>query len=120
MFLETGCDAVLIARGTFGQPWIIEDVYRKLSGEPPVVRSGEDYKRTLLQHFDHVVSYCTDRKAVTDMRRIGCWFLKGTHGARALREAINHAKSVSEIRSLIVDYTWQEVCHGNDPREELA
>ena len=37
MFSETGVDAVMIARGAIGNPWIFEDVSRLLStgGEPP-------------------------------------------------------------------------------------
>ena len=34
MFQTTGCDAILLSRGTMGQPWIIEDIYRALEGLP--------------------------------------------------------------------------------------
>jgi hypothetical protein len=29
----------MLARGTFGTPWIIEDVYRRLSGELPLIHN---------------------------------------------------------------------------------
>ena len=35
MQAKTGCDAVLVARATMGQPWIVEDILRYLSGEIP-------------------------------------------------------------------------------------
>jgi len=108
MFTETGCDAVLLSRGTFGQPWIVEDVYDLLSGLPKKARSHEDFRSALLEHLDHVVSYHADRKAAMDMRRIGCWYLKKGIGTRKLRESLNRARSVPEIRQLIESYAWHE------------
>lgn len=35
MFEWTGCDAVLVARGTMGAPWVVEDILRHLEGLPP-------------------------------------------------------------------------------------
>lgn len=108
MFTHTGCDAVLIARGTFGQPWILEDVYRKLSGEAPIIRTPLDYRDALLEHLDHVVTYANDRRAAMDMRRIGCWYLKQGKGTRALRESLNRSKVISETRRLIETFAWEE------------
>jgi tRNA-dihydrouridine synthase B len=109
IFKETGCDAILLARGTFGKPWIIEDIYRKLSGEKPLQRDGLTYRDHLLQHMQYIKEYQTERKAVLDMRRVGCWYLKMAHGTRKLRESLNQVKSLIEIRNLIQDYPWHEV-----------
>jgi len=108
MFAHTGCDALLISRGTFGQPWIVEDIYRKLSHEPEIVRTPLDYRDALLEHLNHVVTYANDRKAAMDLRRIGCWYLKQGKGTRKLREALNRSKVIAEIRDLILNYSWHE------------
>jgi nifR3 family TIM-barrel protein len=108
MFEHTGCDALLVSRGTFGQPWIVEDIYRILSGEPLPVRTAVDYRDALLEHLAHVVSYGNDRKAAMDMRRIGCWYLKRGKGTRKLREMLNRSKVIAEIRDLILNYSWHE------------
>lgn len=106
MFEYTQCDAVLVSRGTMGQPWIIEDIYRKFTGLPPSLRTPFNYRDALLEHLEHVSVYHPDRKAAMDMRRIGCWYLKKGKGTRQLREALNRSKSISEIRQLILDYDW--------------
>lgn len=106
MFQSTGCDAVLIARGTMGQPWIIEDVYRHLSGLEPEMRTGSTYKQALIEHFNHIVAYQPERKVITDMRRVGCWYLKKGHGIKKVRDALNHCVCVAEIRELITNYAW--------------
>ncbi len=108
MFEVTGCDAVLLSRGTFGTPWIIDDVYRRLAGEEPVNRSPLDYRDALLQHLDYIGAYHPPRKAAMDLRRVGCWYLKRGQGTRKLREAINRSKSLQETRQLILNYTWEE------------
>ncbi|MBP7074943.1 MAG: tRNA dihydrouridine synthase DusB [Rhabdochlamydiaceae bacterium] len=108
MFEVTGCDAALLSRGTFGTPWIIEDVYRRLSGEPSIVRSAFDYRDALLEHLELICRYHAPRKAAMDLRRVGCWYLKRGQGTRKLREMINRSKSLEETRALILDYAWHE------------
>lgn len=108
MFKHTGCDGVLIARGTFGNPWIIEDIYLHLSGLPPKIRTGLDYKKGILEHLLQIISYQPERKVITDMRRVGCWYLKNMQGAKQLREALNHAQSSHEIRELIEGFSWED------------
>jgi len=106
MFTYTGCDAILVARGTMGSPWVIEDIYRKLSSQMPIVRTGADYRDALLEHLSHIISYQTERKAVLDMRRVGCWYLRQGKGTKQLREALNRTKSLAEVRCLIENYAW--------------
>lgn len=109
LLAETGCDAVLIARGTMGKPWVIEDIQRALAGEPPIPRTHEDFRKALFEHFEHIVSYQNERKAVTDMRRVGCWYLKSGRGAKQLREGINRSRSTEEIWALLRAYPWEEI-----------
>lgn len=108
MFQYTGCDAILIARGTMGQPWIVEDVYRHLSGETPLVRTVLDSRDIFLEHLENIVLYRDPRKASLDLRRVGCWYLRNIKGARALRQAINKCQSAEEVRKMILDYPWHE------------
>jgi tRNA-dihydrouridine synthase B len=117
----TSCDAILLARGTFGQPWLIEDIHRKLAGLPPIPRTSLDYRDALIEHLEHTVSYQTERKAVLDMRRVGCWYLKKGKGARQLREALNQCKAMSEVRALIFNYPWHEIDFtGPEEKETLS
>ncbi len=108
MFEETLCDAVLVSRGTMGQPWIIEDIYRCLSEEDLSERGALFYRDNLLDHLDHIAGYQHERKAAMDLRRVGCWYLKKGKGTRKLRESLNKSKSIVEIRQLINDYPWEE------------
>jgi tRNA-dihydrouridine synthase B len=108
IFAHTGCDAVLLSRGTMGQPWLIDDIYCHLSGMPVPARTPLDYRDALLEHFEHIISYQPERKVVMDMRRVGCWYLKKGKGTRQLREWLNRSQSIQEIRGHIENFAWQD------------
>ncbi len=105
LFNHTGCDAILISRGTFGKPWIAEDVRRLDNSEPLMI---PDIKEHLLDHMAYITSYQTDRKALLDMRRIGCWYLRDGTGTKKLRESLNRSKDLNEVENMIRNYDWQQ------------
>ncbi len=109
MFETTNCDGVLAARGTLGSPWIAEDIKRHLQGLPKIYRTPFFVKETLLKHLAIISSYQNPRRALTDMRRVSCWYLKNAKGTRALRDKINKSQSTFEILDHITAYSWQEV-----------
>jgi len=118
MFEYTGCDALLLARGTMGKPWLIEDIYRYFSNEEPIARGGLDYRDILLEHLDHIISYQNERRALLDLRRIGCWFLRGGENMRHLRESLNRSKTALEVREMICNYPWHEAEFSEVVKEE--
>ncbi|HRD55692.1 MAG TPA: tRNA dihydrouridine synthase DusB [Parachlamydiaceae bacterium] len=108
IFEYTGCDAILVARGTMGQPWIVSDIIRELQGEAPLVRSQEEYKMALFQHFEHTFDYHHARRTAVDMRRVGCWYFKKSVGTKSFRELISKAASPDEVRDLILNFSLEE------------
>lgn len=107
VFQETGCDAILLARGTMGQPWLIEDIYQFFEEGRFIERSSLDYKKALLEHIHHIISYQTERKALLDVRRVGCFYLKTGRGTKHLREALNRSASMKEVFFHIENFSWE-------------
>ena len=64
-------------------------------------RSVEEIRSILIDHFQETVSYCTDERAIVDMKRVGCWYTGGAPGAKVFREALNRASSLEEMETLI-------------------
>lgn len=118
MFDYTGCDAVLVSRGTMGQPWIVEDIFRYLNGLEPIFRSLEDRRKALLEHFMITCAYHNERRAVLDMRRIGCWYFKKSAGVRAFRGAISKAVTLDQVRDLIMNCPLGDDILGSDLEDE--
>lgn len=104
MFAYTGCDAVLVSRGTMGQPWIVEDIIRLLEGQAALNRTLEDCREALIEHFRHTVRYQNDRSTVLEMRKVGCWYLKKSAGTRDFRGLISKAENLKDVEALITEF----------------
>lgn len=118
IFNQTGCDAILVARGTMGQPWIAEDIIRHLQGLNPIQRSLEDCRQGLYQHFTETYNYHHARRTAVDMRRVGCWYLKKSAGTRGFRELISKASSPEEVRELILNFPLGDALLAESYEEE--
>jgi len=103
---KTRCDAVLIARATMGQPWIVEEILGYLRGNPVIERSLEECRQALYEHFLLTKEYHHDLRVCIEMRRVGCWYLKKSSGTRQFRESISRAKSVQEVQDLILHFPF--------------
>ncbi len=104
---RTGCDAVLVSRGSIGQPWIGEDIARALQGQDQITRTSQDLRSALIRHFQYILEYQTEKKAVLDMRRVGCWYLKRYDGVKALKEKLNRSKDAKESLRLVETFSWE-------------
>lgn len=109
MFSYTGCDAVLVSRGTMGQPWIAEDILRALEGLPVPERSVADLKQSLLEHFECIVRYQPERQSLLDMRRVGCWYLKRLNHVKELRNQLNKSANTAEVFQHLNNFSWEAV-----------
>lgn len=118
IFAHTGCDAILVARGTMGQPWIVEDIIRHLEGQDPIERTLEDCRKGLFEHFIETYNYHHARRTAVDMRRVGCWYLKKSAGTRGFRELISKASSPEEVRELILNFPLGEAVFSSSVEEE--
>ncbi|OJU80693.1 MAG: tRNA dihydrouridine synthase DusB [Chlamydia sp. 32-24] len=109
MFMQTNCDAVLVARATLGQPWIVQDIVNYFINQQEPKRSLEDCRLALWQHFLYTIDFQPKSKALTDMRRIGCWYLKKTTGTKNFRELISKANNLDFVRDLIQELPMEEM-----------
>ncbi len=103
----TGCDAVLVARGTMGQPWIAENILRHERGEAILPKTVEEVREALYRHFEFTMQHQSLRTAILDMRRVGCWYFKKAARTRAFREQMSRAQDAEFIRKLILEYPFE-------------
>lgn len=103
----TGCDAVLVARGTMGQPWIAQDILRWQRGIVTTTPTVEEVRAALYEHFEYTAAYREAHYANLDMRRVGCWYFKKAPGTKTFREQISKATNLDDVRRLIREYPFQ-------------
>lgn len=108
MIDETGVDAVMIGRGALGNPWML---YRTahfletgiLLPEP----SPSEKIEVALQHLDRLVALKGERIGVSEMRKHAAWYIKGLKNSAQVKERINQAATVEEMREVLSHYAHQ-------------
>ena len=92
------CDGILLGRGALGNPWIYKEVEAVLNGgELPPPPDLAERKKVLLEHIDLQCQY--EERPLGPLRRIICWYFKEFPGSPRVRDAINHAQSVEEMKA---------------------
>ncbi|MFO7819047.1 MAG: tRNA dihydrouridine synthase DusB [Halanaerobacter sp.] len=108
MLEVTNCDGVLIARGAKGNPWIFKRVAQYLSeGEIPPLPQPEQKIATALNHLKKLVEYKGEYVGVREMRKHAAWYLKGLRNSSSIKDKINQAESLAEVRSILKEYQRQ-------------
>lgn len=104
LFDFTGCDAIMIGRGAFGNPWIFKNTNHYLkTGEIPMEPRAEEKIQMALRHLDLAIEF-KGYKGMIEMRKHIAWYLKGLKGAAAVRDAINKMTDENEIRNMLLEY----------------
>jgi len=91
MFDETGADAVAVARGALGNPWIFED--RKPDAKEVV--------QVMVEHLNSCVDFYGEKRGVIIWRKFFGWYTKGFRKVRPLREKSSRAKTRDEMLGII-------------------
>lgn len=109
LFEDTLCDALLVSRGSLGKPWLGEDIIRYLTHQQPIIRSGLFVREILMHHFTQIIATQPPKKALTDIRRVGCWYLKEVSHAKNLRHQLNKMQNLNELEEIIDNFAWDEI-----------
>lgn len=106
MFRQTGCDGVLVSRGTMGNPFLPDDIYRHLNDLGPIERTLQERCEALLEHFEYCLQYQNEYKAALSMRRLGIWYFKtaGSLAMKDFRRAISKVSSKEEAYSILEEH----------------
>lgn len=105
LFKETNCDGILIARGTLGTPWIIKEIEAYMQGTNYCIAEPE-MKRTLLQHLEYIRAYLSPKKALTEVRKIGAWYLRKDPKKKELYQQLQRSQSIVESIHLIDNFVY--------------
>lgn len=102
MIDTTGCDAVMVARGALGNPFIFREIKScLLNGTVPEPATAEEKMQALLKQVELACAAKGERTAIRQIRKHAAWYLKGMRGAAKLREAAVHITSFADLYALI-------------------
>lgn len=96
MAAQTGCDAVMIARGAEGNPWLFAQVQAALAGESEPAAPTIEERIALARRHARLLSQREGRNIVR-MRKHAMWYLAGLPGAAAARGRINYCTTLEDF-----------------------
>jgi tRNA-dihydrouridine synthase B len=106
MWRTTGCAAVMIARGSFGQPWIFDQTKDLMAGrQMRPTPSIEDRFRVALEHARMVEAYEADPEgAAVEFRKHLGWYVKGLPNSADLRRRLHAVTTFGDVEGIFADY----------------
>lgn len=102
MYEYTGCDLVMIGRGSYGRPWLfgqIRDFYSGIEARPEP--SIEKKMEIMRRHIMLLVDDKGERTGMREARRQAAWYIKGISGAAAFRNRFGTMNTLSDLDALI-------------------
>lgn len=102
---QTGCDAVMIARGGYGNPWLVRDILARLQGRTEPPPGAAERLAMAREHLDLFLATYGPARTLGHMRKHLCWYTHGLEHAAAFRQKINQARTIDELRELLDDFT---------------
>jgi nifR3 family TIM-barrel protein len=96
-FHRTGAAAVLLARGSLGNPWLFEELLGKRVEQP----AREEILTELGWVIERASEHLGPERAARYLRKFYPWYLERLDGDHALRDRLQRAATLDEARGLL-------------------
>ncbi len=102
MIDETGCDAVLVARGSYGNPWIFSSIENYLNNKTLTHCPGQDDIATVMRkHLDMIIDFYGEFHGPYVYRKIFVFYTKYFINSKPLRKEVFLMTKKTQIVELI-------------------
>ncbi len=96
-YAHTGAAAVMLARGSLGNPWLFEQVLGTRDGEP----SAQEVLGELDWVMDRAVEHLGHDRAARYLRKFYPWYLERLNASRQAQAAFQRTASIAQARALL-------------------
>ena len=105
MLETTGCDAVMMGRAAFGDPWVFRRVLARWRHreELPMPTAAERLEAGI-RHLAMLVATTGEQVAAREMRKHVAWYIKGLPHSARVRDQVNHTRTAGELSELLREY----------------
>jgi len=105
MLEETGCDAVMIGRGTLGYPWLIKECVKYLeTGKKINPPTNKEKIEMMKRHFALLKEDKSVQQALLEIRSNILFYLKGMPNGKIIKQKICETKTEEEILEVLKNY----------------
>ena len=96
-FERTGAAAVLLARGSLGNPWLFEQLLGTRDCDP----ARDEVFAELDWIIDRAIEHLGEDRATRYLRKFYPWYVDRTGGDRALQAALQTAPTIADARAML-------------------
>jgi tRNA-dihydrouridine synthase B len=100
VFEHTGCEAVMLARGSLGNPWLFEQVLGARDSDPEPDEVLEEWGWTV----DRAEEHLGGERAARYLRKFHPWYAGRLDAPHAVQDALQRASTIDEQRAIIADF----------------
>lgn len=106
MYENTGCDLVMIGRGSYGNPFIFEEISSHFSGKEYTPPDVAEKMRVMLEHIRLIISMSekTEELAMHEARKHAAWYMNGYYGSAKFRGRCYQLSSYAEAEALAEEF----------------
>ena len=102
MLDQAGVDAVTVARGALGNPWIFREISELLKKGRKIPRpKTSEITQMMKQHLDLTINFFGERVGIVRFRKFYVWYTRGFRKAKPLRTQIGGIKTKIQMLQLI-------------------
>ncbi len=100
---ETGCDGIMIGREALGNPWIFAAIRAAFAGVDYISPTEDEIRRTAMELATAIVQERGEEAGVRESRGRVAHFIRGMRGSARMREGLNRACTLAQIREILQD-----------------
>lgn len=106
MYRETGCDLVMIGRGSYGNPFVFREIESCLSGKEYIPPSLDEKMNVMLEHIRLILELSpkNEELAMHEARKHAAWYMNGYYGSAKFRGRCYQLCSYAEAESLAEEF----------------
>lgn len=105
MLEYTKCDAIMIGRGTLGNPWLIKEIDTYLRKGIIIDKpSYSDRINMCYKHLDYLMKIKNETISVLEMRSHISWYIQGLPGNKEVKLLCHKAKTSKELLEILDNY----------------
>lgn len=105
MLEYTKCDAIMIGRGSLGNPWLIKEIDTFL--RKGIIVDKPSYLERInmcYKHLDYLMKIKNETVAVLEMRSHISWYIQGLPGNKEVKLLCHKAKTKKELIEILDNY----------------
>jgi tRNA-dihydrouridine synthase B len=98
----SNADAVMIGRGTYGKPWLIQQIADELNGKVYIEPTLAEKFATMQTHLEDMLAYYGKDVGIKIARKHLSWYSAGMLNSAEFRSSINTTTDVAVVRQAMV------------------